>query len=290
VRVAITGAGGQLGVALQRALSEHQLIALDHSTLDVAAAHATDALIALFPEVIIHAAALTDVDGCERNPDEAYRINALGTKHVALACAELNAALVYVSTEYVFEGGKQEPYLEGDATNPLNVYGRTKLEGEKFARAIAPRHYITRTSWVYTRRRRNFVSRILALAAERPRLGIVTTEYGTPTYAPDLAQAIAQLLQHDCYGVFHLINEGVVSRFDFARAILDEAGRTGYPLDPLSEFPRLAKPPAYGVMRNTRAAALGIRLRDWRAALHECIHYSDGQNGPLTDERRTTDE
>ncbi len=271
MRIAITGANGQLGVALQHELRAHQVIALAHTTLDVSEAYVTDALVALFPEVVIHAAAMTDVDGCERNPDEAYRINALGAKHVALACAELNAALVYISTEYIFDGAKGEPYTEADAPNPLSVYGRTKLDGEKIVRAIAPRHYIARTSWLYARNRKNFVSRILQLASEQPRLSIVTTEYGTPTYAPDLARAIAQLLRHDCYGVFHLVNAGAVNRYDFAHAILDEAGRCDYPLDPISAFPRAAQPPTYGVMQNTRAAALGITLRPWRDALHECL-------------------
>lgn len=275
MRIAITGANGQLGVALQHALQGHQLLLLDHKTLDVGAAQATDALVALFPEVVIHAAAMTDVDGCERNPDEAYRINALGAKHVALACAELNAALVYVSTDYVFDGLKGAPYVEEDATNPLSVYGRTKLEGEQFVRARAPRHYITRTSWVYARARTNFVSRVLQLAAERPRLSMITAEFGSPTYAPDLAAAIAQLLRHPQYGIYHLINEGAVSRYDFARAILDEAGKPDYPLDPIDRYPRAAQPPAYGVLQNARAAALGIRLRPWRQALRECLQTAD---------------
>ena len=271
MRIVITGANGQLGVALQQALAQHQLIALDHATLDVAAPHATAALIALFPEAIIHTAAMTDVDGCERNPAEAYRVNALGAKNVALACAELNAALVYVSTDYVFDGQKGVPYVEDDAPEPLSVYGRTKLEGENYVRASAPRYYVARTSWVFARRRKNFVNRILQLAAERPRLSVVTSEYGSPTYAPDLARAIAQLLQHECYGVFHLVNQGGVSRYDFARAILDEAGQADYPLDPISDFSRAAKPPANAVLANTRAAALGIQLRPWREALHECL-------------------
>jgi len=271
MRIAITGAGGQLGVALQAALRGHTVLALDHATLDTGDPSATAALIALFPEAVIHAAALTDVDGCERDPAAAERANALGAKHVALACAELNAALVYVSTDYVFDGLKGVPYVEDDAPNPLSVYGRTKLEGERYVAAIASRHYIARTSWVYARGRRNFVNRIRQLAAERPRLSIVTNEHGCPTYAPDLAAAIVQLLKRPQYGIYHLVNEGAVSRYDFARAILDEDGRPDYPLDPVDSFSRAAKPPAYGVLANTRAAALGVVLRPWRAALHEAL-------------------
>jgi dTDP-4-dehydrorhamnose reductase len=275
MRIAITGAGGQLGRALQAALSSQRLICLDRATLDVSAEHAADALVALFPEVIIHAAAMTDVDGCERNPDAAYRVNALGTRHVAQACAELNAAMVYISSEYVFDGLKTTPYLEDDEPNPLSVYGRTKLVGEQFARALAPRHYIARTSWLYDRKSRSFVSRVRKLANERPRLGMVTSEFGTPTYAPDLAMALSHLLQHPSYGTYHLVNEGAVNRYEFARTILDESGRPDYPLDKIDSFARAARPPAFGVMQNTRAAALGIRLRPWREALRECLRSFD---------------
>ncbi|MBI1801148.1 MAG: dTDP-4-dehydrorhamnose reductase [Chloroflexi bacterium] len=272
MRILITGANGQLGRALQAALSDHHVIPVAHDTLDVGADYSVDAIVALFPELVIHAAAMTNVDACERNPDEAYRVNALGAKHIAQACAELNAPLVYVGTDYIFDGLKGEPYLETDAANPISVYGRTKLEGENFARALVPKHYIVRTSWVYARGRNNFVTKILALAAERPRLNVVNTEFSSPTYAPDLAQAIAALVRHPQYGTYHLSNEGVTSRFDYARAILDEAGQANYPLDPASDYPRSAKPPPYSALRNTRAAALGVTLRPWRQALHECLH------------------
>jgi dTDP-4-dehydrorhamnose reductase len=275
MRIAITGAGGQLGRALQTALSGHQLIPLYHHTLDIGAPHATEALVALFPEVVVHAAAMTSVDGCEHDPGSAYRINAQGTRNVAQACADLNAALVYVSTDYIFDGAKGAPYLEDDTPNPLSVYGRTKLQGEEFVRSLAPHHYIARTSWVYSRDGHNFVNRVRQLAAERPRLSMVITEYGSPTYTVDLAQAITHLLKHDTYGTFHLVNVGAVSRYDFARAILDESGCRDYPLDPIDAYPRAARPPAYGVLLNTRAASLGIRLRDWRTALHDCLTSSD---------------
>ena len=270
MRIVITGAGGQLGRALKSAFTGHQLVLLDHKTLDMGAPHAAQALVALFPELIVHTAAYTDVDGCERDPEEAYRVNALGARHAAQASADLNAALVFVSTDYVFDGTKGAPYLEDDEPNPLSVYGRTKWEGEQFVRALAPHHYITRTAWLYACGFNNFVTRILQLAGERPRLGVVTTEYGSPTYAPDLAAAIACLVQHPAYGTYHLVNSGEASRYQFARAILDNAGLRDYPLDALNTYPRAALPPAYGVLSNTRAAALGITLRPWTDALREC--------------------
>jgi dTDP-4-dehydrorhamnose reductase len=271
MRIVITGARGQLGRALQTAFAGHQLILLDHKTLDIGASDATHALVALFPELIIHAAALTDVDGCERDPVEAYRVNALGAQHAAQACAELNASMVYVSTDYVFDGTKGAPYLEDDEPTPISVYGRTKLEGEQFVRALAPRYYVARAAWLYARDSRNFVTRIIKLAGERPRLGIVTTEHGSPTYAPDLAAAIAKLVQHPAYGIYHLVNDGAASRHEFARAILDNAGLANYPLDPVDTYPRAAKRPPYAVLSNSRAAALGITLRSWQDALRECL-------------------
>lgn len=277
MRIVITGAGGQLGRALRTAFAGQQLVLLDRKTLDVGSPHAVQALVALFPELIVHAAAMTDVDGCELNPAEAYRVNALGARHAALASAELNAALVFVSTDYVFDGAKGAPYLEDDLPNPLSVYGRTKLEGEQFVRVLAPHHYIARTAWLYASGHRNFVTRILQLAGERPRLGVVTTEYGSPTYAPDLAAAIAGLVTHPVYGTYHLVNSGEASRYQFARAILDNAGLRDYPLAELSAYPRAARPPAYGVLENTCAAALGITLRPWQAALRECVALTAAQ-------------
>ena len=137
-------------------------------------------------------------------------------------------------------------------------------------RELAPQHYIARTAWLEAAGGRNFVTRILALAAERPRLGVVTTEVGSPTYAPDLAAAIAALVKHPAYGTYHLVNEGSASRYELARALLDDAGRAGYPLDELRSYARAARPPAYAVLSNTRAAALGVTLRPWREALREC--------------------
>ncbi|MGB9301319.1 MAG: dTDP-4-dehydrorhamnose reductase, partial [Anaerolineae bacterium] len=212
MRIVITGALGQLGRSLQEVLQGHELLLLDLPEHDVTDPGIISAIGSYQPDVVIHAAAMTDVDGCELDPDSAYRINALGTRNVADACQTCHAALLYVSTDYVFDGTKGEPYLEFDDPNPLSVYGRSKLAGEVLVRDLLTRYYIVRTAWLYGPGGRNFVTKILGLAAHREDLSVVTTEVGSPTYAPDLAEAIARLIEHPLYGTYHLVNEGSCSR------------------------------------------------------------------------------
>jgi dTDP-4-dehydrorhamnose reductase len=186
--------------ALQIALAKHDVRAVGHPEVDVADYEAVLMLVAEFaPEVVLHAAAYTDVDGCERDPDRAYRVNALGTQNVALASARVGADLVAVSTDYVFDGTKGEPYLEFDEPNPLSVYGRSKLAGERLALALQPRTYVVRASWVFSRDTRNLVDTMLRLSETQDELTVVEDERGSATYAPDLAEAIARLIQTRYY-------------------------------------------------------------------------------------------
>jgi len=268
-RIAVTGARGQLGQALQAVLTD--IVPLARAEYDITDPRVADKIAVLQPEVVIHAAALTNVDACERDVPLAYRLNALGTQHVAQACRACGAAMVYMSTDYVFDGTKGAPYVESDKPNPLSVYGRSKLAGEYHVQAYLRKFYIVRTAWLYSRTGNSFVTRILNLAEERPYLQVVTTEFGSPTYASDLAEAIARLIEQPAYGIYHLVNEGACSRYEFARAILDLAGKSDYVLEPVDEFPRAARPPKYGVLQNTRAAELGIVLRPWQAALAACF-------------------
>lgn len=265
-RIAITGARGQLGTSLQRVLKE--VIPLNRPRYDVTEGGIVSSIANLAPEVVIHTAAMTNVNACELDPDAAYRVNALGTRNVALACQQCGAAMVYISTDYVFDGAKSEPYLEFDQPNPINIYGKSKLAGEHFVRHLLDRFYIVRTAWMYSRTGDNFVKKVLSLAEERDELTMVTNEVGSPTYAPDLAEAIAQLIQHPLYGIYHLTNQGSCSRYEFTRKILDYAGKSGFPLHPSEEYPRPAKVPAHAVLRNFCAAtSLGIVLRPWEEAL-----------------------
>ncbi len=276
MRIFVTGHKGQLGQALYASLAEHALAGCDLPELDVTDREAiTTAIADFFPDVVVHAAAWTDVDGCARDPEKAYRVNALGTQNVALACAASGAAMVYVSTNEVFDGAATEPYREWDLPHPINPYARSKAAGEWFVRHLLTRFYIARTAWLYAPGGRNFSNpgRILQLADERGALQVVSDEVGNPTYAPDLARAIAALIQTQAYGVYHLVNAGHCSRYDYVREVLRMGGREHVPVEPigLDDFQRASTPPRFAPLANTAAAALGITLRSWQAALSEFL-------------------
>lgn len=273
MRIAITGHKGQLGRALQEVLRGETLFGIDLPQHDITDYQAITQAIADFdPQVVIHTAAMTNVDGCERDPDAAYRINGLGTQNVALACQRCGAAMVCVSTNEVFDGTKGEPYLEFDPPHAINAYGRSKLAGEFVTQALLNRFYIVRTAWLYARGGNNFVTKIVRAADERGELQVVTDEVSSPTYAPDLAEAIAKLIRTDHYGIYHFTNQGVCSRYDFAVKILELAELGHVPIHPITsdQYARASAPPLYAPIRNFCAAtALGISLRPWEEALEE---------------------
>lgn len=276
MRVVITGANGQLGRALQGAFQGHELFLVDLPQHDVTDPGIVATIAEFEPDLVIHAAAMTDVDGCERDPDLAFRVNEVGTRNVADACRICDAPLLYVSTDYVFDGSKGEPYLESDEPNPVCVYGKSKLTGEIVVRDLVTRYYIVRTAWLYGPGGRNFVTKILELAADREELSVVTTEVGSPTYAPDLAAAIARLIQHPLYGTYHLVNEGSCSRFEFAERILELASKTHVALQGAQHYERLATVPANSALRNLEASTqLGITLRPWQEALRAYFEHLD---------------
>ena len=271
MRIVITGHKGQLGRALQEALKGDTLFGLDLPEHDITDKQTiAQAITGFAPQVVIHAAAMTNVDGCERDPDTAYRINGLGTQNVALACQKCGTAMVYVSTNEVFDGAKDKPYLEFDQPHPINAYGRSKLAGEFFTQALLNRFYIVRTAWLYARGGNNFVTKIIRAADERGELRVVTDEVSSPTYAPDLAEAIAKLIRTEHYGIYHFTNEGICSRYDFAVKILELSGRGHVPIHPITsdQYTRASTPPPYSPIRNfCGATALGIKLRPWEEAL-----------------------
>jgi dTDP-4-dehydrorhamnose reductase len=273
MRIAITGHRGQLGTALQEALArqDHVLLGLDLPEHDVGDGPGIlQALCDFRPAVILHTAGYTDVDGCARDPDRALRVNAMGTQNVALAAQACNAVVLYISTNEVFPGDRTAPYLEYDPPQPINAYGYSKWVGERYVEQLCCRFYIVRIAWLFGGPR-SFVTKMLALSAQQPELTVVDDEFGTPTYAPDLAAAIVQLIGTGHFGIYHLANEGACSRYEFARAILRLAGREGDPVRPiqLANFQRASTPPPRAVLRNLAAAALGIRLRPWQEALAE---------------------
>ncbi|MHB0856756.1 MAG: dTDP-4-dehydrorhamnose reductase [Anaerolineae bacterium] len=272
MRIAVTGSQGQLGLALQRVLVDEPLLPIDLPQRDITNLPAIlETVNAWRPDVIIHAAAMTDVDGCERNPEAAYRVNALGTRNMAVAAQQCGAALVYISTDYVFDGTQSEPYWEFDDANPLSVYARTKWVGEQLVRQLVSRHYVVRVAWLYGDGPRNFVKTVLRLAAERDSLSMVTDEIGSPTNAGDVAAALARLVRLPAYGTYHLPNSGVCSRYEWAREVLRLAGHGDYPLLPSENYPRLARVPKRAEMRNFCGAELGLTMRPWQEALADYI-------------------
>lgn len=269
MRIAITGASGQLGQALGQVLGQqHEIIALSRAALDIEQPAAVEQLAATGAELVIHPAAYTNVDGCAREPGRAYRANALGTKHVALGCRALGAPLVYISTNEVFSGNGSRPYYEYDQAAPINPYGWSKWCGEQIVRELLDEFYIARVAWLYGGER-NFVRTVLRLAAERPELAMVDDEVGTPTYTYDVAEAVGQLAQTRHFGTYHVVNEGSCSRYDFAAEILRQAGRADFPLKriALAAFKRDSVVPPYTPLANAAGAALGITLRPWQEAV-----------------------
>jgi dTDP-4-dehydrorhamnose reductase len=273
MRIVVTGANGQLGRAMVTTLqAHHEVIGLGHQELELASATAADIITALRPAAIIHAAAMTNVDGCARDPLTAYRINALGTRWVAQAAHRLNARLVVISTNEVFDGTAQLPYLEYDIPNPINPYAQSKYAGELAARELVSRLYVVRVAWLFGGAR-NFVRTVLRLANEQPSLRMVADEVGSPTYAADVAQAVAQVLATDMYGTYHFVNEGHCSRFELAQAALQAVGKGDFPVYPmaLAEYVRPSRVPPYTPLANVAGAAVGITLRPWQDALAEFV-------------------
>lgn len=274
MRILVTGGAGQLGRALARLAPEgHTLVALGTDQCDVTDPGTIRRVIDRErPDLIIHSAAMTNVDGCEREPDLAYRVNAAGTQHVAGAAHEAGAALVYISTNYVFDGEAPEPYHEFAKTNPISVYGHSKLAGEEAVRAFCPRHAIVRTAMVYDETVRNFVNTILRLAESRPSISVVADQFGNPTYAADLAEAIYQLIAQRAYGTFHLVNQGSTSWHGWATEIVQLTGATTsvQPI-PASAYQRDARPPRNGALASLTAPAFDIELPHWTDALRRCL-------------------
>lgn len=289
-KILLTGVNGQVGHALQAAFNASQfpaeLIALDRNQLDLANADQIRVVVrAVQPDLIINPAAYTAVDKAESEPDLAYAINAKGPQILAEEAERMNARIIHFSTDYVYDGKKISPYLESDPTEPLSVYGQTKLAGEEAIRAVGLPHLIFRTAWVYGAYGKNFMNTILRFANERDTLNIVADQIGTPTSSNAIAEAIIQILQpgnFEMSGVYHLVNSGQASWYEFARASIEKANvlrqQTGQPslltkdIQPIStaEYPTPAKRPANSLLDTAKLTAdFGIQLPHWRDSLSD---------------------
>ncbi len=271
MRILITGAKGQLGSQLVKILSaKHDITAYDYEDLDITNFRMVQTVIRqLNPKLVINAAAWTDVDACAKNPEKALLINAYGAQNLAIASHEINAAIMQISSNEVFDGKLNRPYYEYDVTNPVNPYGYSKMVGEKSVIQTNPQHYIVRTSWLFAHGGHNFIHAILGAVRAGKELKVVVDEVANPTYNDDLARAIAQLIKSGRYGIYHLSNSGTISRYDFARYFLDKAGYEHIEIGRIShhEWSRPSTPPVYTGLANLNAANLGIVLRDWREAI-----------------------
>jgi dTDP-4-dehydrorhamnose reductase len=271
MRVLVTGAGGMLGQGVGAAAAAAGLsaVSLPRAALDVTDRDALDSAVAeTRPDVVVNCAGWTDVDGGERDPGGAHAVNADGAGHVARAAFDAGAWTIHVSTDYVFDGTKREPYVESDPVGPLSVYGRSKLDGELAVAEAAPgRHTIVRSSWLFGTGGPCFPATIMRLAAERPALSVVDDQVGCPTFTGHLAAALVELGTARVPGIVHVAASGSCSWFQFARAIVDLAG-LGCEVTPCAtaEFPRPAARPAYSVLGTERGGQAPV-LPHWRDGL-----------------------
>lgn len=264
MRVVITGSKGQLGRQLVAAFAGHELFELDLPEVDLTQSATVRTVAEWRPDLVVHAAAYTDVDGCERDPELAFRVNAVGTQNVALAAQRAGAAMLHISTNEVFDGTQRDLYREWDRPNPMSAYARSKAVGEEIVRdLLAGRSYIVRIAWLFGPGGNNFVTKILAAADGNGGLRVAADEFSNPTYAPDLAAVVARLVATGHYGIYHLTNAGFCSRFEFAREIMRLAGKPGLTISPIlsAEWPRPSRPPLHAILANTNGAALGLILR-----------------------------
>lgn len=269
MRITIFGASGLLGKALLREWSGDTVTGLTSHAADIRdGKRVLDVLQESKPEWVVLAAAYTDVDGCEGNPDLAFAVNRDGAVNVAAAAGQVGARLVFLSSDYVFDGKRTTPYETGDARNPQSVYGQTKAEAEIKLLELMPDCCIARTSWLFGIGGKCFPDTILKLAASRAALDVVNDQRGCPTYAVDLARAIIQLCRNNAGGIVHLTNAGDCTWFEFAQEIVRNAG-LATTIRPVSsrQMARPAPRPAYSVLSPSRQRSLGIEMPSWRDAL-----------------------
>ncbi|KLV32782.1 dTDP-4-dehydrorhamnose reductase [Priestia megaterium] len=271
-KVLITGANGQLGKELVELFTEKgfEVYGFGRDKMDITnQAQVQEVISTLKPNIVIHSAAHTQVDLAESEPEQAFSINAYGTRNVAVAAEAVGAKLVYVSTDYVFDGTNDEPYNEFSPTSPLGVYGRSKLAGEQFVRDLHSKFFIVRTSWVYGKHGANFVKTMLKLGKERKELSVVADQRGCPTYTLDLANAILELVDTQKYGVYHVSNSGSCSWYEFAKEIF-EISEMKVQVNPCTtaDFPRPAARPANSVFEHMSIKLNSFSpIRPWKEAL-----------------------
>ncbi|MGC5774315.1 dTDP-4-dehydrorhamnose reductase [Paenibacillus pabuli] len=277
-RVMVTGAAGQLGHDVVKIFQAggHDVMACDRDQLDITdQQQCREKITAFQPHIIVHCAAYTAVDRAETDEDMAYMVNVTGTRNIAVAAEKVKAKLIYISTDYVFDGSATRPYQEYDPTNPQTVYGKSKLAGERLVESLCTRWFIIRTSWVFGVHGSNFVKTMLELLVKRPQLQVVHDQQGSPTYTVDLARIVSELSLTEKYGIYHVSNSGTCTWYEFAQAIAEEASKHNRfqlraVIEPCTteQFPRPAPRPQYSVMDHLAIRTNGLKpMRTWREAL-----------------------
>ena len=282
MKVAVIGANGQLGSDVVRALTQQgdSVCSLTHADLELSTFDSVaDCLRSRECDVVVNTAAMHHVENCEQQPAKAYAVNAVGARNLATVSRELGSVLIHVSTDYVFDGKKGEPYVEDDIPLPLNVYGNSKLAGEHFVRTLNPKHFVLRTSALYgehpcrAKGGQNFVELMLRLARERGRVRVVNSEFISPTPTADLARQIAVLTRCDAYGLYHATAEGLCSWYEFAREIFAvTATDVGLDVASPAEFPSKVPRPRYSVLENRGLKTLGLnQFEPWQVGLRKYV-------------------
>lgn len=293
MKILITGCNGQLGSELKKILGEGkseigpipevlfnaELDCIDLEELDITDLYASSTYISvLAPDIIINCAAYTNVDACESNEEDAFRINAIGARNMAICAEKIGAKLVHISTDYVFAGDAAKPYSEFDLPAPQCVYGLTKLAGENYVRNLSSRWFIVRTAWLYGFSGRNFVKTILKAASETGKLKVVDDQVGNPTNAADLAHHILKIAVTEEYGLYHCTGKGECSWYDFASKIVEYSGIKAE-AEPCTsdEYPRPAKRPSYSSLDHMMLrSTVGDEMRNWQEALRSFLEQYKG--------------
>jgi dTDP-4-dehydrorhamnose reductase len=280
MRVLVTGADGQLGYDVVKRLDENSIECLGTSIneLDITDEAQTNRVITNYnPDVVVHCAAYTAVDKAEDERELCYNVNVLGTKYVAAACKEIDAKMLYISTDYVFDGEGNQPFEVTDKPNPINYYGKTKYEGELEVQNLLDKYFIIRISWVFGVNGNNFIKTMLRLAKERDEISVVADQIGSPTYTYDLTKLIVEMLQTEKYGIYHATNEGYCSWYDFACEIFRQAG-LDVQVKPIKteDYITKAKRPKNSRLSKRKLVQQGLcGLKEWKGALREFINITE---------------
>ena len=280
MKVFVTGSKGMLGTDLvnQLKIENHDINAVDIDNLDICDLNQVIESISDYkPDVIINCAAYTNVDRCETDIDNAYRVNSIGPKNLAIVSNQLDIPLLHISTDYVFDGETNKPYIEGDVTNPQSVYGKSKLFGEENVKNFTNKYFIVRTQWLYGKNGKNFVKTMLSLAENNSSLTVVNDQFGSPTYTKDLCEVICEIIKTKAFGIYHVTNSGICSWFEFTKCIMELAGTgTGVNIQvnpcKTEEFPRPAKRPKFSPLDNFNLKLCGFKqLRHFSEALKDYL-------------------